>query len=130
MSVLITRGLANHLENVDTYDNLEVLQVDVNRHNLLGLSREELNPVRNKVLAPFGIKFDAPSMVSLYLMGDDVIVIENFRDESVSVTLETEFPIKADVKLTLPASEVVEKNFGENKLEFSNKWGYREFVVS
>ena len=71
------------------------------------------------MLVPFGVKFDAPSMVALYLMGDDLIVIENFKDEAVSVTLETEFSMAADVKLILPTTEVVNKEFTENRLAFT-----------
>ncbi len=117
--VLITDGLANHIENVDQYENLHVLNVNVDPRNILRFSREELNSIRNKMLAPYGVKFDAPSMVSLYLMGDDLIVIENFKDEAVSVTLKTEFSMKADVKLVLPSTEVVNKEFSKNKLTFS-----------
>jgi hypothetical protein len=117
--VLITDGLAGHIENVDQYDNLIVLNVNEDPKNLLRFSREELNSIRNKMLEPFGVKFDAPAMVSLYLMGDDLIVIENFKDEAVAVTLETEFSMAADVKLTLPASETVESEFSERKLDFT-----------
>jgi hypothetical protein len=117
--VLITDGLADYIENIDQYDNIHVLNVNVDPRNVLHMSREELNPIRNKMLAPFGVKFDAPSMVSLYLMGDDLIVIENFKDEAVSVTLETEFSMAPDVKLILPATEVVDKEFTEYKLDFT-----------
>jgi hypothetical protein len=117
--VLITDALANHIENVDQYDNLHVLNVNVDPRNILRFSREELNSIRNKMLAPLGVKFDAPSMVALYLMGDDLIVIENFKDEAVSVTLETEFSMAADIKLVLPTTEVINKAFNENKLEFT-----------
>jgi hypothetical protein len=57
-------------------------------------------------------------MVSLYLMGDDLMVIENFRDEAVSVTLETEFSMDANIKIILPATEIVDKEFCEKKLVF------------
>jgi len=117
--VLITNELANHIENVDQYDNLHVLNINVDPWNLLKFSRKELNEIRNKMLKPFGIKFDAPGMVALYLMGDDLIVIENFRDEAVSVTMETEFSMDADVELILPATETVNKEFSERILYFS-----------
>ena len=71
------------------------------------------------MLAPFGVKFDAPSMVSLYLMGDDLIVIENFKDKAVSVALETEFSMVPDVKLVLPASEIINKKFTKHRLAFT-----------
>jgi hypothetical protein len=71
------------------------------------------------MLKPFGVKFDAPSMVALYLMGDDLVVIENFKDEPVSVTLATEFSMDANIKLILPTTEIVDKEFSENKLLFN-----------
>ncbi len=71
------------------------------------------------MLKPFGVKFDAPGMVALYFMGDDLIVIENFRDEAVSVSLETDFSMDADLKLILPTTESVIKEFSENKLLFT-----------
>jgi hypothetical protein len=117
--VLITDGLADYIEDSDQYNNLHILNVNVNPLNVLGMEREELNVIRNKMLAPFGVKFDAPTMVSLYLIGEDLIVIENFRDETVSVTLETEFPLTANVKLVLPAIEEVKKEFTEHKLDFT-----------
>lgn len=117
--VLITDGLANHIENVNQYDNLHVLNVNKDPINLLGFGREEVNEIRNKMLEPFGVTFDAPSMIALYLMGDDLIVIENFNDNPVTVTLETTFLMEADVKLILPTSETVHKEFSENKLSFS-----------
>ena len=117
--VLVTDGLANHIELTEQYDNLYVLDVGSDTKNLLRLDQEDLNSIRNSMLAPFGVKFDAPSMVSLYLMGDDLIVIENFRDETVSVTLETEFPMRADVKLVLPSTEEVSKEFSDQKLTFT-----------
>lgn len=117
--VLITDGLANHIENVDQHDNLMVLNVNESPRNVLQFDREQLNSIRNKMLAPFGVKFDAPSMVALYLMGDDLMVIENFKDEAISVSIETEFSMAADVKLILPTTEIVNKQFTEHRLEFT-----------
>ena len=117
--VLVTDGMAHHIENAGQYDNLHVLNVNVDPINLLEFSREELNAIRGKMLKPFGMKFDAPSMVSMYLMGDDLIVIENFRDEPVAVTLETEFSMNPKVELILPVDAEVQKEFSENKLVFS-----------
>ena len=118
--VLITDGLAGQIENLDQYDNLQILNVKGNPRDILRLSRAEVNEMRNKMLKPLGLSFDAPTMVSLYLMGDDLIVIENFKDEPVSVLLETEFSLKPKVELVLPSSETVGKEFNDHKLEFSN----------
>ena len=126
--VLVTDGLASQLENIDAYDNLTVLNVNVDPRNILRFSREELNTIRNKMLEPFGITFDAPSMVALYLIGEDLIVIENFSDQEVEVTLETEFPLNADVKLVLPQDMEVESELTENQIDF-NKLPPRTLVV-
>jgi hypothetical protein len=115
----VTDGLASQIEGLDQYDNIQVLKVDGNPRDILRLSREEVNLMRNKLLEPFGIKFDAPTMVSLYLMGDDLIVIENFKDEVVSVNLETEFSMNPEIQLTLPVGESIIRDFSSNKLEIS-----------
>jgi hypothetical protein len=116
--ILVTDGMAEHLENIDQYNNLHVLNVNVDPRNILRMDPQELNSIRNQMLKPFGLKFDAPSMVSLYLMGDDILVIENFRDEAVTVELETEFEMTPEIQLILPGNEKVEKEFNAHRLRF------------
>ncbi|TVS20927.1 MAG: hypothetical protein EA424_01485, partial [Planctomycetaceae bacterium] len=82
-------------------------------------SREELNAIRNKMLEPTGIKFDAPAKVGLYLMGDDMMVVENFNDEPVDVTVGTSFSVKAQVKLVLPQEESVRHEIAGNMLVYN-----------
>jgi len=116
--VLVTDGLAMHIDNADRYDNLHILNVNVDPRNILRFSREELNVIRNNMLKPFGLKFDAPAMVALYLIGEDLVIIENFRDEPVTVILETEFTMDADIALVLPATETLTGELDEQKLHF------------
>ena len=47
-------------------------------------------------------------------------MVENFRDEPVSVTLESSAPMKASIRLVLPQDEVIGSDFSANKLEFSS----------
>jgi hypothetical protein len=54
------------------------------------------------MLKPFGIEFDAPSKVSLYLIGDDHVVIENFNDEYVETQLCVTRLTDANSVLKLP----------------------------
>jgi hypothetical protein len=117
--VLITDGLASEIKNVEQYENLMVLNVNGDPKNLLRMSREELNPIRNALLAPLGVSFDAPAMVALYLFEDDLVVIENFRDEDVNVTFVTEKPVRAAVKLVLPAEAEPVYDFERNRLHFT-----------
>ena len=46
-----------------------------------------LDALRNKLLAPYGAEFFAPSRVALNLYDDDMEVIQNFNDDPVAVTL-------------------------------------------
>jgi hypothetical protein len=116
--VLITDGLASRLDNPAQYENLTVLNVNIDTKNVLKISREELKSIRDKMLKPFGLRFDAPAMVALYLIGDDVIVIENFNDSEISVSLESDANVNASIKLTLPENSVLETEFTSNKLDF------------
>jgi len=118
--VLITDGLAERLSNINTDDgNLTVLKVGGNPRSLLKLNRRQLNPVRNKLLAPFGIRFDAPNKVALYLIGEDCLVVENFNDELVDVSLEFSKPVKARKALVLPPEGNVEFSWSRRKLKFT-----------
>ena len=80
--VVITDGLAKLISNQSLLENknLTILKVDGDPKKLLKLNREELKPLRDKLLAPLGLKFDAPNKVSLYLLGSNYVVIENFND--------------------------------------------------
>lgn len=67
------------------------------------MTREELQAIRDKLLTPLGIKFDAPNKVSLYLLASNCFIIENFDDEPVNVTLVLPKVSKIQKALTMPA---------------------------
>jgi len=118
--VLITDGLANRLKDINHDDeNLTILKVGGNPHNLLKLSRKELNSIRAKLLAPFGIRFDAPNKVALYLIGDNCLIVENFNDESINATVEFSQSVKARKALVLPPEGNVEFSCNRGKLKFN-----------
>ena len=104
--VLITDGLAKLLTNqvLLEHKNLTILKVAEDPKSLLDLKRQELKMIRDKLMSPLGLKFDAPNKVSLYLPGGNLVIIENFNDEKVEVAVE--FPAVNDFKivLTLPQS--------------------------
>jgi hypothetical protein len=101
--VLITDGLAGRLDGVNLDDkNLVILKVNGNPRNLLKLTREQLKPIRDKLLKPLGIKFDAPNKVALYLIGEDCLIVENFNDEPVDATLIFSKPVRTRKTLVLP----------------------------
>jgi len=118
--VLITDGLAKQLNKVNLEDeNLTILKIDGNPRNLLKLTQEELLPLRNKLLAPFGIRFDAPNKVGLYLMGKDCVIVENFNDEPIDATLEFAKPINARKTLVLPPEGEVGFSCDGRKVRFA-----------
>jgi len=118
--VLITDGLAKRLSGVNLdSDNLTTLKVGGNPRNLLELTRQQLRPIREKMLAPFGMKFDAPNKVALYLIGDDCFIVENFNDESIDAVLELSKPAKAHKTLVLPGDGNVDFSQSGGKLTFT-----------
>jgi hypothetical protein len=102
--VVITDELARLLSNQTLLGNknLTVLKVGGDPKKLLKLTREELKPLRDKLLAPLGMKFDAPNKVSLYLLGTNYFFVENFNDEKVDVTLDLPVVSEVNKVLTLP----------------------------
>ncbi len=101
--VLITDGLAGRLDGVNHADgNLTILEVKGSPRNLLKLTREQINPIRDKLLRPLGIKFDAPNKAALYLIGEDCLIVENFNDEPIDVTVTFSSPVRIQKKLVLP----------------------------
>jgi len=118
--VLITDGLAERLNGVNLHDeNITILKVNGSPRSLLKLTREQLKPIRDKLLSPFGIKFDAPNKVALYLIGEDCLVVENFNDEPADVSLEFSASVKARKTLVLPIDGEVKFSCNCGQLKFS-----------
>lgn len=104
-NVLITDNLAKLISDQKLLDNhnLMVLQTGGDPKNLLKMKQEELKPVRDHLLAPLGIQFDAPNKVSFCLLGSNTFIVENFNDNPVDLTLK--LPGASDVRrlLILPS---------------------------
>jgi len=103
-SVVITDGLAKLMSNQTLLKNknLTILKIGEDPKTLLKLTRDELKPLRDKLLAPLGMKFDAANKVSLYLLGSNYVVIENFNDAKVDMTLELPDVYEVKQALILP----------------------------
>jgi len=117
--VLVTDGLAERFTTSQSYDNLLTLKVGGDPKSLLQLSREDLAPIRDKMLAPFGIRFDAPNKVALYLIGDRCVVIENFNDQPIDATLQFDKPIDAKAAVVLPVDADVNFSCDAGKIVFT-----------
>jgi len=101
--VAVTNGLARRLDLGEAERRaLTVLPVKGDCRNLLKMTREQLRPIRKRMLAPLGMAFDAPAGVGLYLFGDDVAVVENFTDEPVDGTLNVAGATDAAVAVRVP----------------------------
>jgi len=117
--ILVTDGLAARLATSVTEDeNLVVLEVKGNPRSLLELTREQLRPIRDTMLAPFGVRFDAPNQVALYLIGEDCIVVENFNNEPVTASLEFAKAAKARKALVLPTDGAVDFSCKAGRIDF------------
>ncbi len=116
--VMITDGLAPLLSDQTLLKNpnLSVLKVGSNPKSLLDLTREELKPIRDKMLAPLGMKFDAPNKVGLYLYGDNCFVVENFNDNPVDITLELPRVTGIEKALVLPEEGKAESSLSGNRV--------------
>ena len=101
--VLITDGLAKRLGDVNLDDeNLVILKINGNPRSLLELNREQIKLIRDKLLWPLGIKFDAPNKVALYLIGEDYLIVENFNDKPIDATLTFSTSVRTRKTLVLP----------------------------
>ncbi|MHC4106330.1 MAG: hypothetical protein ACYSR9_15410, partial [Planctomycetota bacterium] len=119
-TVLITDGLAGRLDDVNLDDeNLVILKVNGKPRSLLELTREQVKPIRDKLLPPLGIKFDAPNKVALYLIGEDYLIVENFNEEPVDATLTFSRPFKAERELVLPIGGDAKVSKSRSRLRLS-----------
>jgi len=87
--VLLTDGLAAKLG--DTVNlrapNVRILAVHGNPASLLETEQAVVDELRQWLLGPFAVQFSAPVEIALFLFDDGSWVIENFRDEPVTVWL-------------------------------------------
>ena len=93
-----------------------VIILDVTRDAwpLMNLNAETLQPIRDAMLRPFGMEFEAPTRVSLYLFGNSLVVIENFNDRPVDVRLKRTNVSTPAVTLAMPAESNSMKANGDN----------------
>jgi len=87
--------------------NVHILKVEGDPKSLLAMTADQLNPLRDALLAPSQITFHAPSKVALYLFGGDYVVIENFNDEAVRAQFGMPGVATSGVTLTLPVGAEV-----------------------
>jgi hypothetical protein len=114
--IVITDGLAKRLKaHPDLVKKLTILPLNKSPRAVLKMTRDEIKPFRDKLLAPFGMKFDAPNKVELFLFGDNTVAIVNINNETVDVTLE--LPKVASVKKAL----ILPEESGTAELSLRNK---------
>ncbi|HEY9535646.1 MAG TPA: hypothetical protein VIQ77_13985 [Mucilaginibacter sp.] len=119
--VLLTDGLAKRIADhpkLVKNTNVTILPIKGSPKTVLNLSREQIKVYRDKLLAPFQIKFDAPSRVELYLFGDNTFVVENINDTAVDLSLDFLHLAGATKTLTLPedAGSTLSKNGNSVKM--------------
>jgi len=118
--MLITNGLRDRLKDQIALegDSVQILEVGEDLWSLTEMDRASLLSLRNKMLKPFGITFDAPAKVALYLMGDN-IVIENFNDEEIDARFRMTGLKSAESLVTLPVDGKIDLTLEDGELSVS-----------
>ena len=103
---LVTQQFAEQYLKGDEQKAAGVIILDVTRDAwpLMNLNAETLQPIRDAMLRPFGMEFEAPTRVSLYLFGNSLVVIENFNGRPVDVRLKRTNVSTPSVVLAMPAN--------------------------
>jgi len=117
--VLITDNLWNHLKDDFDPDKFMMLHIKDNPRSLLNMDRASLAKIRERMLKPYGITFDAPNKVSLYLIGDDYVIVENFNDASIDASLHIPGMKNANGQITLPVDGKAELKMVEGEIAVS-----------
>lgn len=88
--VLLTETLMRQLPASIQEDpgRLQVLPVPDDKWEWMDIDAEGIDLSRDVMLQPFGIEFDAPSRVALYLFGDELVALENFNNQNADVRLQ------------------------------------------
>jgi len=79
-------GIINSTVNINA-SNVYTLQVKGDPRTLLISPQNNLQSIRDAMLAPFGLSFQAPVNVSLFPFSDGSWVVENFGDNTAHVVL-------------------------------------------
>lgn len=113
--VLMTRQLAQRLPADVRTDGGRVTILDVpgDAWALMDLRPPELMNIRDRMLGPLGVSFDAPTRVALYLFGEDLVVVENFNDRAIEAHVGFRHAVKAELALPLPAGSATVSHAGE-----------------
>lgn len=116
--VLITDTLLNELpEEIQTNPkSFTEIHVPNDKWEWMDYAQEELNQARNTMLKPFGVQFNAPSRVSLYLFGETVYGIENFNNEPVQIQLTVDGEKKPKPFLVIKKEKKVKTEFSKGTL--------------
>jgi hypothetical protein len=114
--VVVTDTLAKRLNtHPELVKKLTILPLNGSSRAVLKMTRQQVKPFRDQLLQPFGMKFDAPNKVELYLFGDHTIAFMNINNYPVDLTLE--LPKVTSVKKTL----ILPEENGTADISLSNK---------
>ncbi|MFP4380215.1 MAG: hypothetical protein ACLFUS_06910 [Candidatus Sumerlaeia bacterium] len=116
--VLVTDGLVGRMPDLPLDSPLvQVLEAKGDAFSLLDIDAKSLKAARDHLLPALGLEMEAPADVSLYLYDDNLLALDNFREETVTVRLQGKAIEKAEKVLTIPASAQTNLCGGKEKLE-------------
>lgn len=88
--------------------------------DLLKLPQSEVKTIRDHLMAPSGVKLNAPNKVGFYLFSGNYMVVENFNSGEMDVSLDFKRVSKVRKILTLPEGENPVFTLKGNKLDIRN----------
>ena len=74
--------------NFDKAEDAIVFSPKGDNWNLMDIPQKDLDTLRNRLLAPYGVSLNAKSRVGLSLFDDDMEILQNFNDEAVEVQID------------------------------------------
>jgi len=88
----------------------------------MDLPPERIQSIRNTLLKPYGVEFEAPARAALYLFEGGLAVIENFNDGEIEVKLTLDSKAVPQSEMTIPEGRIVlEAKLGSAKLRLPGR---------
>ena len=102
--VLISDELAEKMPAIlkERIGKNQIINTPKDLWELMDIPPEQLKAIRSAMLKPFGIEFNAPSRVALYLFDSDTAVIENFNDKPVEASIQFKSASSISSPLSIP----------------------------
>jgi hypothetical protein len=84
---ILTESAAKTAGVTADHPNAFIFRPPSSTRNIMDLPADRISALREAALRPLGLHLEAPSRVSLYLLGDGKLAVESFRNEPTEVRI-------------------------------------------